>query len=172
MRKSWLYTAVSSLALFAFAPVHAQTQPALAGNYVYHAQGSDDINAKIADAKLNVPSILRGEGRRRLRNANPAYKTLAISYNPTQVTVATDQWNLTRPANGTPQQWTRKDGEKFMVSHEWKNGRLEQTFRAPDAVRVNEYVMSPDGRMITMNVTITSEKLKEPLRYKLMYHRT
>ena len=53
----------------------------------------------------------------------------------------------------------------------WRNNSLHQTFRAEDGQRVNVYTLSNNGNTMTMNVTITSPRLPDPLTYRLVYNR-
>lgn len=171
MRTRWLLTALAGLALLAPEIASAQT-PNLAGSWVRHAEGSDDINEKINEATARMNIAMRGIGRSRLRKTNAPYQRVTIAYNPQQVTIATDgRAAIQTPGNGTPIRWKREDGEMLNVSTEWKNTVLEQTFAAEDGKRVNRYTLSGDGRMMTLEVTITSPRLPQPLVYRQMYHR-
>jgi hypothetical protein len=75
------------------------------------------------------------------------------------------------PASGAAVKWTREDGETFDVSGKVAGSTLTQTFVAEDGKRVNVYTLSPDGKTLTMNVTVTSPRLPKPLNYKLVYRR-
>lgn len=171
MRTRWLVSVLSVLALAPSAGLRAQA-PSLAGTYVLHADGSDDINAKINDATSKMNFAIKGLARSRLRKTNTAYRRLVIAHSPQEVTITTDtRAPIRTPANGTPIRWRREDGEMLNVSTDWNNGVLEQTFAAEDGRRVNRYSTSGDGRLLTMQVTITSPRLPKPLVYKQMYHR-
>lgn len=172
MRTRWLYTALAGFALLAPPTTSAQA-PTLSGTWVRHAEGSDDINANINEATSRMNIAIRGIARSRLRKTNAPYQRIAIGYNPQEVTITTDGRDAMRtPANGTPIRWKREDGETLNVSTEWKNAVLEQTFAAEDGKRINRYTVSGDGRMMTLEVTITSPRLPKPLVYKQMYHKT
>jgi hypothetical protein len=171
MFERWLLTALAGLALLAPEVASAQA-PTLAGSWVRHAEGSDDINAKINEATARMNIAMRGIGRSRLRKTNAPYQRITIAYNPQQVTITTDsRAAIQTPGNGTPVRWKREDGEMLTVSTGWKNTVLEQTFAAEDGKRVNRYTLSSDGRMMTQEVTITSPRLPQPLVYRQMYHR-
>ena len=171
-RISALFAAALALVLVAPAPGSAQGNASLEGTFTYNASASDNINAAIDAAVRDMNFALRPIARGRLRKTNAPYQRLQISHTAQQVTVTTDgRRPIVSPANGTPVDWTREDGEKLKVSTEWENGTLEQTFKAEDGQRVNAYSVSPDGRTMTMRVTITSPRLKKPLTYKLVYNR-
>jgi hypothetical protein len=171
MFKRLLFAALAGFALLAPEVGSAQA-PTLSGNWVRHAEGSDDINAKINEATARMNVAIRGIARGRLRKTNAPYQRVTIAFTPQQVTITTDsRAAIQTPGNGTPIRWKREDGEMLNVSTEWKNTVLEQTFAAEDGKRVNRYTLSPDGRMMTLEVTITSPRLQQPLVYRQMYHR-
>lgn len=162
---------VSLLAAVAF-PLAARAQEGLNGSYTLNAAQSDDINRAIETAVARMNFITRPIARGRLRKTNPRYNRLVLSHNAQQVAVTFDQRRpVESPANGQVIKWTREDGEKFDLSTTWQGNDLVQTFQAEDGRRVNNYTLSPDGRTLTMNVTITSPRLPQPLRYKLVYNR-
>ncbi|HEX7238944.1 MAG TPA: hypothetical protein VF263_01650 [Longimicrobiaceae bacterium] len=164
------------LALLAFAlavPSGARSQSAsMNGTYTYDAAASDNIETAIRDAASKLNPLIRGVARGRLRKTNEPYRRLVISHNAQQVSVVTDSRPaIVSPANGTAVAWTREDGEKLRVSTKWEGARLEQAFRAEDGQRVNSFTLSPDGRTLTMRVTVTSPRLKAPLTYNLVYRK-
>jgi hypothetical protein len=163
--------AIALFALAAGAPVPARAQnAALDGSYVFVPQGSDDVNAAIEQAVARMSFITRPIARGRLRKTNVPYRTLRISQTPTQVTTIPDsRAPVVSPSNGTVVKWRREDGEMFDVSTSWEGGALRQTFRADDGQRVNLFSLAPDGRTLTMHVTITSPRLNRPVTYALRY---
>lgn len=175
-RLSTLLAAVAAvLALSAAAPALAQQAaqtPSLDGTYTLNTTASEDVNRAIEQAVARMNFITRPIARGRLKRTNQPYQRILIQHTQGQVSITTDQRAPIRtPANGTPIKWRREDGEMFDVSTEWENGSLEQTFAAEDGRRVNSFSVSPDGRTLTMEVTVTSPRLSQPLRYRLVYNR-
>ncbi len=159
------------LFLLASAPAHAQST-AFEGSFVYVPQASQSIDKAIEKGVARMNFITRPVARGRLKKTNQPYQKLVIAHTPTEVRITTDdRAPITTPANGTPVRWTREDGEKFDVSTEWENGRLEQTFKADDGQRVNTFAISPDGNTLTMNVVVTSPRLPSPVMYDLVFRR-
>ena len=154
-------------------PAAANAQESnLRGTFVINRQQSDNINRAIEGAVSRMSFITRPIARGRLRKTNAMYNRVVINYTPTQVSTVFDQRHAVEsPANGQPVAWTREDGEKFQLSTSWENGRLVQTFRAEDGSRTNTYSISPDGRTLTMHVTLRSPRLSAPLEYKLVFNR-
>jgi hypothetical protein len=154
-------------------PVQAQAEtPAMAGTYVIDRARSDDINQAIETAVSRLSIVNRPRVRGWLRRTNLAYQRIVIGLGGGSVSLGFDQRGaIVTPANGTPVNWTREDGERLKVSAQWENGRLEQTFRGEDERRVNVFSLSADGRMLTLDVTVTSPLLARPMIYKLVYAR-
>ncbi len=173
---------LSLVALFAFAlPSAVQAQQSqLRGTWTLNRQQSDDINAKINTAVARMNVVVRQIARPRLRSTNTAYPQLVLTPDATNIRVDMQgRPSVSSPANGQPVLWHRETGRTcaqmkgdcVRVSTEWENGRLEQSFQAEDGRRVNVYTVSADGATMTMNVTITSPRLPQPLSYRLVYNR-
>jgi hypothetical protein len=168
-----LLFALLALALVLPTQGRAQGVASLNGTYTYDAGASDDVNAAINNAVRRMNFAMRPIARGRLRKTNEPYPRIVIANTASQVSVAMNgRAAIVSPANGTPIDWTREDGEELKVSTEWENGTLEQTFKAEDGQRVNAYSVSPDGRTLTMNVTVTAGRLPQPLTYKLVYRKS
>lgn len=160
-----------ALSLLAAGDVVAQSTP-LQGTFVYVAEGSDDIDRAIQQAVSGMNFITRPIARGRLKKTNAPYGSLSLSHTPSQVTVTTDgRAPIVTPASGEPAKWTREDGEVLDVSTEWQNGRLVQTFAAEDGKRVNVYSLGADGNTLSLQVTVSSPRLPEPMTYTLRYRR-
>jgi hypothetical protein len=167
----------AGLALFAVFAVHAAEAQAQAtpvqGTFAYVEEGSDNVAAAINQAVARMNFVTRPVARGRLTKTNQPYRTVVITQNGGEVSVATDgRPAIVNRANGPAVKWTREDGEVFDVSTAVTGSRVEQTFKADDGQRVNTFTLSPDGQTMTMRVTITSPRLAEPLVYSLRYRRT
>ena len=51
-------------------------------------------------------------------------------------------------------------------------GKITQVFAADEGRRVNEWVLSPDGKTLVLNVTVSSPTLTRPVVYALTYKRS
>jgi hypothetical protein len=75
------------------------------------------------------------------------------------------------PETGAPAPY-RVDDDAIVLSQRFDGQRLIQTFRADEGgTRTNEFVLSPDGAVLTMNATLSSPKLSIPVVYTLTYRR-
>lgn len=173
---------VLAFALAAVLPqvVTAQQSSQLRGTWTLNRKDSDDINAKINTAVARMNVVVRQIARPRLRSTNVAYPQIVISYDAQDVRVDMQgRPSVSSPVGGQPVLWQRETGatctemrgDCVRVTSAWENGRLQQTFAADDGQRVNVYTVSPDGNTLTMNVTVTSPRLPNPLTYKLVYNR-
>ena len=160
------------LAAFALPAAANAQESSMRGTFTINRQQSDDVNRAIETAVSRMSFVTRPIARGRLRRTNQVYQRVVINYTTAQVSTTFDRRRAVEsPANGQPVAWTREDGEKFQLSTSWENGRLVQTFRAEDGSRTNTYSISPDGRTLTMHVTIRSPRLTAPLEYKLVFNR-
>ena len=154
-------------------PAAASAQESsMRGTFTLDRAQSDDVNRAIETAVARMSFVTRPIARGRLRRTNQPYQRVVINFTASEVTTTYDQRRaITSPANGSKVRWTREDGEVFDLSTEWENGRLVQSFVAEDGTRVNTFSISGDGRVLTMNVRITSPRLSTPLTYKLVFNR-
>jgi len=160
------------LAVLAVPAAASAQESSMRGTFALDRAHSDDINRAIDAAVARMSFVTRPIARGRLRRTNTYYQRVVLNYTTAQVSTTFDQRHaIESPANGQPVAWTREDGEKFQLSTSWENGRLVQTFRAEDGSRTNVYSISPDGRTLTMDVTLRSPRLSAPLTYKLVFNR-
>jgi hypothetical protein len=172
---------VLALALFVVLPSMGRAQESgMRGTWTLNREQSDDVHASINRAVARMNVVMRQIVRPRLRNTNEVYPGAVIDYDDHTVRVdMRDGPSVTTPANGEPVLWHRGTGRAcpevggqcVRVITTWENGHLEQTFSADDAQRVNDFSVSPDGRTLTMHVTIISPRLPSPLTYRLIYDR-
>jgi hypothetical protein len=147
-------------------------KPALDGTYILDETDSDSINEAIENAVGKLNLLTRDIARGRLKKLNPAYRQVAITSSPNEISVTVDnQPPLRTPAQGAPVAWVGPDGGKVNASMKLAGPRLAQTFTSADGRRVNDYSLSPDGRTLTMQVTETSPRLSQTLTYKQVYRR-
>jgi len=161
------------LLLLAIVPAAEAQSAAFEGSFSLVPARSDDINRAIGRAVAGLNFAFRPIARSRLRRANTPYAAVMIERRGTDVAIGLDAGDaIVTPASGAPVRWRRPDGEVLQVSTAWEGGRLRQSFVAEDGRRDNLYSVSEDGRLLTMDVTVSSPRLPEPLRYRLVYRRT
>jgi hypothetical protein len=147
-------------------------ESSMRGTWTLNRQASDNVATAINTAVARMNFVTRPIARGRLTRTNAPYTRVEIGYTQERVTLKYDERApMVSPANGTPVQWRREDGEMLQLSTEWENGRLEQTFKAEDGQRVNTFSISEDGRVLSLDVTVSSPRLPQPLHYKLVFNR-
>ena len=152
--------------------IAAAQDSSLDGTYILDETDSDNMNEIIEDAVEKLNFLTQDIARARLKKLNPAYRRVAISSSPNEISVTTDnQPPLRTPANGAPVAWIDPGGGKVNASMRLAGRRLAQTFTSADGRRVNDYTLSPDGRTLTMQVTETSPRLSQTIKYKQVYRR-
>jgi hypothetical protein len=142
------------------------------GQYTYVEAESESIEAAIQASAAKLNFIVRQFARPRLRKTNYAYERLSFTVDGDMLAIRMDARTPIRvPLNGDVVKWQREDGEWFDVSIAWENGVLTQRYAAEDGQRANAFSLSEDRQKLTLQVTVTSPKLKLPVQYRLVYQR-
>ena len=164
--RALLLALIASLA----AAAHADA-PSLQGTFLNEQQSAKTIETAIEAAVAKMNFIKRPIARSRLKKTNEAHRRLEIGIGRSEINVAFDGHKpVQMPADGSTIRWTREDGETFDVNAAWDGDRLVQTFKAEDGTRANAFSVSADGRL-TLQVTLTSPQLDQPLVYTLTFSR-
>ena len=165
---------VASVLLFCLSMfVAANTQPAFDGTYKLDDAQSDNIDTAIDQGVKGLNFLVRHIARNRLKKLNPGYRTVSITSSDSEISIVVDnQPALKMATNGSAVVWTSPAGGKTNVKVRFENGHLLQQFDSSDGHRVNDYTLSTDGRVLTMQVTETSSRLSAPIKYKQVYRRT
>ncbi len=147
--------------------------PGLQGTFVLEGEAQATVVAAITSGTAKMNFIKRPIARSRLKKTNlPPYAWVKIEHTPAEVSIEMDgRKPIVTPADGKTIKWTREDGEVFDVNTVWEEGKLRETFVAGDGSRENLFEPGPDGQTMTMQVTIRSPQLKQPIVYKLDYRK-
>jgi hypothetical protein len=162
------------IALLGCALIHlsAGAQDArLQGVFVNPTQSEQPIKTAIDGAAKEFNFLLRPIARSRLTKTNPNITRVAIMRIDDDITiqVGTSKPATARP-NGTAVKWSRNN-EQFDLALVWEGMILMQSFTAPDGKRCDRYALSRDGNSLALDVTITSDDLKQPMKYSLVFKR-
>ncbi len=150
----------------------AQQAPQLQGTFTL-VSTADVVTTAITSGTAKMNFIKRPIARSRLKKTNlPPYATVTFTYPPNEISIEMDTRKpVVTPADGKTIKWTREDGEVFDVNSVWEGGALKETFVAGDGSRENLFEPGPDGQSMTLQVTIRSSQLKQPIVYRLEYRR-
>ena len=133
---------------------------------------SDDISAAIDKAIASMNFVVRPIARSRLGKTNPPYDHIRIGLPESQIELTLGANKTMRmPADGGKVKWTRLDGEVIDISASSRPQQIVQTLQAKDGQRVNAFKLSADGKTLTLEVWVTSERLPEAVHYSLTYLR-
>jgi hypothetical protein len=146
-------------------------EPAWTGIFVDDAQSDAGIQQAIDAATADMNFLTRPIARSRLKKTNTLAHRITITRQAGTISVRFDERKPAEmPADGSVVKWTGEDGEQFDVFARTENGRLVQTFQAPDGQRVNSF-SAEDAQRLTLQVQVTSPRLPKPLTYTVRYRR-
>lgn len=150
----------------------ADDPSALSGAYSFVPGQSNDVSQAIDQAVEKMNFIKRPIARNRLAKTNTPYQSIRIEISASEVEITYDARKPIRmPINGQPIKWTRDDGEVFDVSATFDGGKLLQTYKAEDGVRVNSFSRDAKGSL-HLQVEVSSPQLPQPVKYELVYQPT
>ena len=162
----------SLLVIFGSASGQTPETPNLEGIYTLNNPSPCNAIRKTIEDSFTGDFAYKGRVLNKLRNSNlPPSRRLVIAFTPGAVTISTNlDGTIETPIDGAPVIGIR-DTDTFTITTRWANGKLERTFKSKLGERVNAYSLNADGTL-TMQVTVSSKYLPQPLRYDLVYTRT
>lgn len=163
---------LAAVVLFAGTASAQQAAPAFVGAWSYAPEQGSVIERAIDRGTAEMNFVTKPIARRRLRATNTAYATVDVRLADGAITTVLAGRAIASPADGRAVPYTREDGEVMRVATVLREGTLVQTFTAEDGSRENVYSASPDGRRLTLQVTIRSGRLPQPIVYRLAYDRS
>jgi hypothetical protein len=184
MRSSlaWLAPVLVLLAMLAphgdRASAQAQQIPStLPGAWRYphpDAHGLAIVRAAIEPAIQSLPSMFQGLARERLAQRTRMANRIEIGNANGSVQVASHgerDVSIDLPLGAPPRTIRAPEGHEVQAAHRLAGGWLEQTFSGPNGDLRILYSTEPDGRTMHVDTTISSERLSQPIRYRLDYVR-
>jgi hypothetical protein len=141
--------------------------------YTLMADSSDDIKAAVNQTVEHMSFITRPIARGRLNRTNPLPERVQVTASGDTLAVAFDGGNpVVTPLDGQPVPWRSSlTHEDYQAHVEQSADTTAQVIIAPDGERKNAYVFSPDGSRLELEVTVSSHRLPQPLRYTLRFRR-
>jgi hypothetical protein len=167
---------VALLLLAAALPGAAQedtaAEPAFEGTFrlaMSQQAATQRIHAQIEEAVEQVNFIIRGLARSRLQSTNVPYRTIRRSRAGDRVTVRYD--DITYTTTLDQRETVTRGSEQLPLLQQLRGRHLYQTFTGDDGNKRMVHTLSEDGSSLWLDVTVTSSRLPEPLRYRLRYRR-
>jgi hypothetical protein len=115
--------------------------------------------------------LIRGIARGRLLKTQVAFPTLTIEGAGSAVRISHE--GGTDVTHGDPSATIRTnapDGSPIVVTLQ-AGPPLKQSYESKDGRRENTYVLSEDGKRLTVEVLVSSPRLPAPVQYELQYRR-
>ena len=142
------------------------------GSYVLDSAASQDIAVAVDKVADETSFFIRPIVRQRLMAADPPIHGVTISFAGSNVTIAWDDGlTATTPTDGTPIDWVSPSGATGKFRAVWAGPVLTRTFSTSDGERVNVYSLDPTGRVLTLEITVSSPQLPAVVNYKLVFRR-
>jgi hypothetical protein len=139
--------------------------------YVGGQKQIDEMNRRIEEGVEELNVFIRGIAERRLREANRPTDRLTITHANGEIIVArSGRPDMAAPANGTSVDWENpENGNELKVSHEIRNGVLWQRLKGDRGSSVNRFVLSKDGKRLSVNTQVRVDRLEDPIRFDVTY---
>lgn len=148
----------------------------LAGAYRYphdveHAR--QIVAAAIEPRIATLPSLVQGMARDRIRERLRVARRIAVALHGERVRVTFEGQRTLAidSALGATTTVRNEEGRDVSVRQALRDGWLEQTFAGENGELRQLLSTEPDGRTLHLDITLRSERLGEPIRYRLDYAR-
>lgn len=150
----------------------AAQEPMLSGTWRHLDLSAEQESrySAIDRATESIGAFMRGGARSRLRDATAPDAQLTIEDEGERVTLVTGDRRVVAATDGSSIPVSGESGRGTLQVTRTE-GRLVVTLRTDDATRTTVYRLSPDGTRLTLEVSLTSGRLSEPVRYRVTYAR-
>ena len=145
-----------------------------AGSYAY-AGGDKQLQARDAAIEKATDSmffVTRGVARSRVKDKTAISPLIGFSFGSGRITgTAAGVTPATSPENGAAVPY-QAGGDTVQLSQKLTaDGKIAQSFTASDGNRTNTYVLSPDNKTLNIFITVSSQRLPQPVSFTLTYLR-
>jgi hypothetical protein len=156
-------------------PSDADLRARFSGVFNY-AGGQDEraaLDAAIDRAAQEFNFLFRPIVRSKLHDTNSIAHVVTFQWAPgsMRVTFTDPARDYRAPDDGTPVHDPKSKDASTRISHRFERGNFIEQFTADEGAQRNVFTLTSDAQKLTMNVLVTSPKLKNPIQYNLTYHR-
>lgn len=142
-----------------------------AGMYTLLRDQSEDPKQAIDRATGTMSFFVRPIARRQLRQKTETYHSFSLQRSGEFLnTRLPSEPVLSLPLSGSTVLWKSPDGEMVRV-HLQPGPELVQVFETKQGRREDRFTLSPDHRLLTISVKVTSNQLPKPVEYRMVYRR-
>jgi hypothetical protein len=151
--------------------VSADPRARFTGTYRYagSAQEEEARRAAIDHAVEGLSFITRSTARSRVSATTQILGSYSFSFEPGKILVRPQSRpEMISGDKGEPVDYVY-NGKRSRLTQSIVGDRISQAFVSDDGRRENEFTLSKDGQVLTLNVTLTSARLSKPVVYSLSY---
>ena len=143
-----------------------------AGTYSVVPSECEEIRPVVERTVSKMNFLIRGIARSRLMKTQIVFPRITVSSTASEFRVAhVNGTDIAHRDLATGVKAKAPDGSDITVRLS-PGPPLIQRYESNDGKRENIYTLSTDGSKLSVDVRITSPKLPEPIRYRLVYART
>lgn len=142
-----------------------------AGAYKIAPEECDEIRPVVERAVAKMNFLIRGIARNRLLKTQVMFPAITVTSGASEFRIRHDGGtDVAHRDLSTPVRTTAPDGAAIGVRLS-AGPPLMQSYESNDGRRENTYTLSPDGAKLYVDVRVTSPRLPEEIRYRLVYKR-
>lgn len=144
----------------------------LTGTWRHEARKTEAIerDEAIDNATLEMGLLMRGRARELLREATQPWKVLALTIETDQLNLSSNGRSIRISIDGPPTQVSGERGAGTTQAR-YDDGKLVMVAQTEAGTRTTVFHPSDDGKRLTLEVSLTSQKLGKTLRYLETYVR-
>ena len=142
------------------------------GRYILISEQSDKIAEVVERTVRQFNFLIRPIARGRLQRTQVAFPSIEFQHRAEKTFVIAHEngTNIVHPRIGEPVNAVAPDGTAIRVRLN-AGPPLREIYESGEGQRENTYELLDDGRRLVVQVVIMSSRLREPLRYRLVYQR-
>lgn len=146
---------------------------ALTGVWTYSRDAEEQAKRydAIDRATGDMNRLVRGRVRQMLQDKTAPLSEIRLTDGGDRVTMSGKNRRVTFTTDGSPNR-VQTEGGAATIRAERKDGHLVVTSEAPNGVQTTVYRVSEDGTQLILTVSISGDKLPEPIRYRATYRST
>ncbi len=153
------------------APKATPKKEALVGEYGFvGGQRQRDLVADAIERSVQSLPAFHHVARTRLTEANEIPGSVRIKLEGDELVVVYGNQSPQRaPVDGSVQEWRNREGKTIKLKHEMRGGKLVQTTWGGEGRRVMVWSYDAERKLLRVTSTMSSERLPEPVRYRLTF---
>ena len=135
------------------------------------AETQQVVDEAIEQGTRDMKAVGRSITRSRLKRVSQPTSELRILKEDDQLITEFDGRRYRAPANGNPARGVDPQGKRITVSYHVVGKVLQARYVGEDGEKRVDFEPTAEGRALSVNVTLLSKELSEPVRYNVLYRR-